>query len=623
MQASKLTRLLISPLRIAYRSLPLKTRAWLRIRLNWLAAWIKDKLNRNNQLALAALIRNRQDICFPRKHTGPGVLVDITIVTYNSSKWIDSLFDSLCEQRYPLELLSVYVVDNESSDASPALLQGWRQKLNGRLRAFEIETHINSGFGTSQNCAISRGKADYVLVTNPDIQFEPESLLRIMGHAVSDDLSVASWELRQKPFEHPKHYDPVTLETNWSSHACILLRRSAWKAIGGYDEDIFMYAEDVEYSYRLRRAGCRLKYCPDAVIWHYTYDSIGQVKPLQYVGSIVGNLHIRMRYGSPSDMVIGLALAISRLFFRQPFDGARRRLVKQLARALLHAPAVLSSRRPTPAYFPFRRFDYELARQGAFLELGPSADNPPLVSIITRTYRGRASFLRQAAQTVLNQTYSRLEWIVVEDGGKTLLDSMIELQKQTGHEIRYFPLAKVGRSAAGNEGLRQARGEMVVFLDDDDLLYADHLEVLVAALANQPGCVAAYSLAWRLTTTTDEIEQVVDEHFDIPQLFFQPYCYETLAHHNYIPIQSIMFRRLLYLERGGFDVALDKLEDWNLWLRYGYRNQFVYVPKTTSLFRVPSDLGLMSMRQDQIDGAISDAVASAKRWCREYDATGR
>lgn len=615
-----LTKLPLTLLRAIYRALPRRTRAWLRIRINWLSNWISDRLNHNNQLALMALMRNRKDCRFSRRCDRPaGVPVDISIVTYNSSHWIDLFFDSLRVQQYPLNLVAVYAVDNGSIDGTHALLGKWQAELGPRLRSFDVMSHANNGFGTSHNFAISRGSAEFVLVTNPDIKFEPESLSRIVARALTDAGAVASWELRQKPYEHPKHYDPVTLETNWSSHACVLLRRSAWEAIGGYDESIFMYAEDVEYSYRLRRAGYRLRYCPDAVVWHYSYDSIDQPKPLQYIGSITGNLHIRLRYGRPYEVVLGLLLTLIHIFFRQPFPGARRRLLSALTGVIAHAPAVLSSRRSTPAHFPLRRFDYEMARNGAFLEQAPSPDKPPLVSIVTRTHRGRAHHLRNAAHTILNQTYSNLEWILVEDGGDTMTNLVRQIEQDVGIEIRYFAVPKSGRSAAGNEGLRQARGEMVMFLDDDDLLYADHVEVLVNALIAQPRHVAAYSLALRITTKTDQVGEVVDEHFDTPFLLIQPYCYDTLRHHNYIPIQSILFRQSLYLERGGFDEELEWLEDWNLWLRYGYKNQFLYVPKTTSLFRVPADLVLLAKRQKYIDSAISDAIASAERCCLEYD----
>ena len=143
----------------------------------------------------------------------------------------------------------------------------------------------------------------FVLITNIDLQFRAESLVRAVSFACQDEAGIASWELRQAPYEHPKFYDPVSLQTAWSSHACILMRREVLDLVGGYEEKIFMYGEDVELSYRFRAAGYCLRYLPSAVVDHYTYQEPGEVKLLQYQGSTLANAYIRLRYGSWSDVL--------------------------------------------------------------------------------------------------------------------------------------------------------------------------------------------------------------------------------------------------------------------------------------------------------------------------------
>jgi peptidoglycan/LPS O-acetylase OafA/YrhL/GT2 family glycosyltransferase len=577
-----------------------------------------------NQRALATLLKHRDDdprleFLVATEASPADVAVDLTVVTYNSSKWLPGLFDSLRRQCYPLHLLSLYVVDHGSTDDSIAILDDLRRQHGQQLRRFEVYSRPNLGFGTGHNFAIAQGDAPFVLITNPDLEFEANAISRVIALAKVDDERTASWELRQKPYEHPKHYDPVTLETNWSSHACVLLRRTAWQKIGGYDESIFLYAEDVEYSYRLRSSGYRLRYCPSAVVWHYTYEHEAVLKPAQYIGSLVGNLHVRLRFGRRRDMLAALAIAMGALLRAEPFPGAQRQLLLALVALMRRVPAILLSRRPTQAYFPFRGLDYEFIREGAFVKLQAQAVFDPMISIVTRTYRGRHDYLRQAAAAVFNQTYGNLEWIVIEDGGDTLKDEFAEICKGAPCRVRYFPLDKVGRSRAGNEGLQQARGEWAMFLDDDDLLYADHVEVLAAALAANKACVAAYSLSWLIPTHRNTDGSLTEGDYSTPTLFHQTYDYQVLMHHNFIPIQAVLFERALFVERGGFDTELDQLEDWNLWLRYGYRNQFAYVAKTTSLFRVPADAELMAQRQALLDTAYRTAAQRASAWREEYD----
>ena len=151
-----------------------------------------------------------------------------------------------------------------------------------------------------------------------------------------------------------------------------------------------------------------------------------------------------------------------------------------------------------------------------------------------------------------------------------------------------------------------------MFLDDDDLLFADHVEALAGAMLNDEGLSAAYSLAYEVhTRVSEDRESYTEELFHTPHLFRQEWDYEVLSDHNFIPIQAILFKRGLYEQRGGFETDLDQLEDWNLWLRYGYGNRFSFVPKTTSLFRSPSDFSVRSARHTLLHDAYNDAKRRA------------
>ena len=92
------------------------------------------------------------------------------------------------------------------------------------------------------------------------------------------------------------------------------------------------------------------------------------------------------------------------------------------------------------------------------------------MSVITRTHSARAAFLEQALLSVAHQVYPNVEHIVVEDGGNAMRDVVDRIARLTGKQVRYLPLPKVGRSAAGNVGLEAAAGQFVAFLDDGGLL---------------------------------------------------------------------------------------------------------------------------------------------------------
>lgn len=610
-------------LRPIYQKLPFLI--GVRMRLRNLANAARAKMmrainSRNNLKALQTIADRRFGYTHSSRVSDVQPLIDVSIVTYNSSKWVEGFFASLKAQDYPLQKLNLCFVDNGSKDCTVKDLQRWKAQLGAELAGFEVIQGENVGFGLGHDRAIKTGDSEFVLISNIDIVFARDSIAKVVAAANADTAgAVGTWELRQAPYEHPKYYDPVTHETNWSSHACILIRRSAYAKVGGYEHEIFMYGEDVELSYRLRSYGYLLKYCPSAVVYHYTYEHENHVKPIQFAGSTLANAYLRLRYGDFCDKFGGLALQIALLFRPEAYAGARRDLIGNIGKIVRKAPHFLSGKGSSKeAGFPFRGFDYEMTRDGAFWAIGEPLEHAPLVTIVTRTYRNRNEFLRQAIISVLNQTYPNVELVVVEDGGETMKGVVGEFQSPDGREIRFYGMDKVGRSVTGNYGLEMAKGEYCMFLDDDDLLFSDHVEVLVAALSKNSQSVAAYSLAMEVGTIVGADGRYTELSHETPSYYKHEYDYNILLDHNFIPIQSLLFQRALYLQRGGFETDMSNLEDWNLWLRYGYGNIFSYVAKTTSLFRTPADPNVRLERHKLLHEAYHTAKDRAAKSCEGY-----
>lgn len=549
--------------------------------------------------------------------------VDISIVTYNSEKWVDGFIASLSVLDYPSDRLHLYFVDNSSQDGTVEALKRGVQTLVAKGIDAQVLTRPNLGFGAGHNAGIGAGKSTFCLVTNLDLVFEPDSLARAVSHAVSDEPHAAAWEFRQKPYEHPKNYDPISGATNWNSHACVLLRRSAFDAVGGYCKDLFMYGEDVELSYRLRAAGFRLRFSPHAVVYHHTYETAGELKPLQLTGSTFANLYIRLSYGTLRDMLAVPAMALSLVLSKERFAGARSKHLKNIGKLLRLAPGLIRQNRArnTTAAFPFNGWDYDLIRKGAFHTLEPLPEDCPKVTVITRTYKGRENLLLQAMTTVANQTYPNIEHIVTEDKGEFLKDVATRFATETGRDIVYVSGNKLGRSDAGNLALAAATGRWCVFLDDDDLFYCDHVEVLVDAMLKRPDARAAFALAFEVPTrkladdwSAYSVSTPISHEFMALEM-----DYDTLKHRNLFPIQSVLFERDLFLERGGFDEDLEALEDWALWQRYAYHVRFALVPKTTSLYRTPDHVDHFNDRSQILTAAYDALVIRMDQWREQWN----
>ncbi len=543
--------------------------------------------------------------------------VDLSVVTYRpETELLASLLASLAEAASKLRL-HLFVEDNSPEADETESIRAMPELAVGAFATVDVHrSGENLGFGRGHNANARRGKSPFLLVINQDCIVEPGALERLVETAAKDEAKVAAWEMRQIPYEHPKAYDPATLDAPWVSGAATLFRREAYESVGGFDEAIFMYGEDVDLSWRLRAKGWRVTYQPRCAVVHRTYKVAAEVKPLQVFGGVQTNLGLRMRYGGIARIAQGFAMLAAEVLAPSDFPGRRRGLFMTGLRALGSAPHFLASRVPsTPAFRPlFSGWCYETRRDGAFHEFRSRREHPeddrPKVSILIRTVN-RAAWLREALSSCAHQTWENLEVVVVEDGPPASKSVVDEFRGRL--DIRYESTGTSGgRSRAGNRALVLATGEWLNFLDDDDVLFADHVEMLVqAALAAR--VKGAYGLAWETKTAVRDREQAEYEETVHSTIHRQPFDRLTMWHHNYLPIQAVLFHRSLYEKHGGFAEDMDQLEDWNLWTRYTLEDDFVLVEKTTSKYRVPADNRDAAGRQALLDRAYADALERQRR----------
>src|SRR5215203_1969738 len=182
-----------------------------------------------------------------------------------------------------------------------------------------------------------------------------------------------------------------------------------------------------------------------------------------------------------------------------------------------------------------------------------------LVSVVIPCYN-QAHFLGEAIESVLAQSYTNFEVIVVDDGSE---DTTSEVA--SGYEgVRLIRQENGGLSAARNRGLAEASGEYVVFLDSDDRLLVEALEVGVRELESHPECAFVSGTLRHITVdgapTWVKPSAYVDDH------------YVALLRRNYVGTPAtVMFRKWVFGETGGFDVSLRACEDYDLYLRIARR----------------------------------------------------
>ncbi|MBA4186976.1 MAG: hypothetical protein C0467_03060 [Planctomycetaceae bacterium] len=243
--------------------------------------------------------------------------VDVLLVTYNSRKWLDGFLAGLLGSDYPIDKIRLIVVDNASKDDGIAYL-----KERAGTLPFQVELIVNEhnlGFAGGYEVAFANASAEYWLVINQDTELVTNAISNLIAVATSDQ-KIGIAEARQAPREHPKYYDPFTRETSWCSGACMLVRREAVQQVGGFDAKFFMYAEDVDLSWRMWRHGWKCVYVPEAVVRHFTeeLDFYRNLKRPHFF-SMRNGIIMRVAYGSAGQVIRHvLRVAATALFSSNP-----------------------------------------------------------------------------------------------------------------------------------------------------------------------------------------------------------------------------------------------------------------------------------------------------------------
>ena len=207
----------------------------------------------------------------PVNPTDPEQL-SIVCVTYNSAHVVPALARSLRDHK------TVVIVDNASSDDTVALLQ---QQLP---QAQVIARKRNAGFGAANNQAMARVSTPYALLLNPDCQIQPGDLQRLLqclqAHPQAGLVAPQGWRSAGVPqkswrpaFHHAQPDSPyrvpdTTLQADWVHGSCLLVRRTAFEQIGGFDPTFFLYYEDDDLCLRMQQAGWHCLLEPSANSLH-------------------------------------------------------------------------------------------------------------------------------------------------------------------------------------------------------------------------------------------------------------------------------------------------------------------------------------------------------------------
>lgn len=201
-------------------------------------------------------------------------------------------------------------------------------------------------------------------------------------------------------------------------------------------------------------------------------------------------------------------------------------------------------------------------------------EEDPLVSVVIPCFNGGA-FLREAIESALVQSYPRVEIIVVDDGST---DRSGEIAQ--GYPVRYIYQPNRGLTSSRNLGAQESRGSYLVFLDADDRLMPEAIEAGLRVLVRQPECALTVGDHLFVSTDGSYLAKSCKDFLPVRH-------YEALLKSNcFEMISSILFRRSIFDQIGGFDPDLRVAEDYDLYLRIARHHAICFHPAVVAEYRM-------------------------------------
>ena len=193
-----------------------------------------------------------------------------------------------------------------------------------------------------------------------------------------------------------------------------------------------------------------------------------------------------------------------------------------------------------------------------------------LISIVIPCYN-YGWLLSETLNSVISQTYSAWECIIVDDGSTDSTRLITNGYVSRDDRFHYVYQSNGGMSAARNNGLRLAKGQYVQFLDADDLLTPRKLELQVAQLDQNPTIDILYGDMRYFRHGSPSILgrdfEMSDTEWMVPLHGSGLPIIEQLVANNKLPINAALTSVKIIQKAGGFDESLRSMEDWDFWLR--------------------------------------------------------
>lgn len=225
----------------------------------------------------------------------------------------------------------------------------------------------------------------------------------------------------------------------------------------------------------------------------------------------------------------------------------------------------------------------------------------PSLSVVTAVYNGE-KYLAEAIESILNQTYSDFDYILVNDGSTDKTADILSHYQREDQRIRVSFQAHCGLAATRNRLFELARGTYVAILDADDIAFPDRLARQMSFLANHPEAALVGGAIVRINNDGTVIDTgrypLRDDQIKSAMISGNPFAQSAVV------IKHAAFRAV-----GGYRKCFAPTEDYDLWIRLGERYPLANLPEPVVYYRIHQDQISQKAMEQQVIGHLAAVAA--------------
>ena len=501
--------------------------------------------------------------------------VSVVIPAYNSANFLGQALESVLAQTYTD--YEVIVVDDGSTDNTQAILEPY-------LSQIKYVYQSNQGVAAARNKGIELAKGKLIAFLDADDLFLPQKLQQQANLLLANPdvgMVISGWQLsnqQSKIRDVELWHDLPKLDLKtwvyWKPvlPSATMIRREWLEKVGGFPAET-VPVEDAECFLRIIALGCRAIWCKHIGTVYRQINSnslcrntLRRVESLELLHQrFFGIPKLPIEIQKEENHVVYCNLVWSAWHLYQ--NGYKQQMCEYLRKSLNYT--TLSAGEISLNWIesfssygdaeksPLDTYKLTQSEGWSQLTINALATRQPRVSVIIPAYNS-AKYLPEAIASVLNQTYTDYEVIVINDGST---DNSREVVEPYLDRIRYFEQENRGVSATRNRGIYLARGELIAFLDADDIFMPHKLQQQVAMFNAQPE-LGIINSGFRMITEEGEKIQDVERWHRIPDLTPEIW----LLHKPVLP-SAMMFKKFWLEKVEGFDPRFTASEDVDVVLR--------------------------------------------------------